>query len=319
MQRTALLNGHKESIKSIAHLPINPHVIASGSRDGSVLIYDVRCNRSESIDLPAPTAAAEGEDPAEHRMSTIRPVNSIQKAHCVDDHPSSSLSSPHQNRILKASRSSAANHILSSPSASSSSSSANKRATPVSCVVFQSEHLLMSGGATDGLVKAWDTRKLYTTSSFKKHSDPVAMYAFDGHIDTSSSSSSSSRCGVSQVVRNTKGFSSLLFNSTRSLLYANCMNNFIYEYNMVSASVKHTRLINQLALVHPGGGGGSGATKAKSTFNSNQSNFIKSCLSSDDAFLLTGSSDFNAYIYSTNINSALTCFKRAMPVCVLIH
>ena len=63
--RLALLKGHTESVKSIAQLPMNPFVLASGSRDGSVLIFDVRFNRSS--------------DPADSTVSYIRAVNSIQK------------------------------------------------------------------------------------------------------------------------------------------------------------------------------------------------------------------------------------------------
>ena len=63
--RLALLKGHTESVRSITHLDSNPSVIATGSRDGSVLIFDVRFNRSS--------------DPADSSISYIRAVNSIQK------------------------------------------------------------------------------------------------------------------------------------------------------------------------------------------------------------------------------------------------
>lgn len=63
--KLALLKGHTESVKSIAQLSINPFVLASGSRDGSVLIFDVRFNRST--------------DPSDSNLSHIRAVNHINK------------------------------------------------------------------------------------------------------------------------------------------------------------------------------------------------------------------------------------------------
>lgn len=63
--RLAILKGHTESVKSITQLASNPFVIASGSRDGSVLIFDVRFNRTS--------------DAADPNVSYIRAVNTIQK------------------------------------------------------------------------------------------------------------------------------------------------------------------------------------------------------------------------------------------------
>lgn len=104
-----------------------------------------------------------------------------------------------------------------------------------------------------------------------------------------------------------KGYSNLLFNSTKSLLYANCMNNFLYEFNFVTNNSNHTRSINHKLN-----------NKSKATYHINTSNFIRSSISKCDNFLLTGSSDFNAYIYPTSVNNQFSRhFKRSFPAIVL--
>ena len=140
--RLALLKGHTESVKSIAQLPMNPFVLASGSRDGSVLVFDIRFNKSiESSD---------------ETTSYIRAVNSIQRAHFTETHTSGLSASPfsgpargshsrHLN-VLKTKQTNM-NHSHSTCSASL------RRSSPVASVVFQNEHLLISAGATDGLIK----------------------------------------------------------------------------------------------------------------------------------------------------------------------
>ncbi len=245
--RVALLRGHTESVKSISKVPSNSFVIASGSRDGSILIFDTRCNRREEC--------VSNEDTSS--VSSIRSIGSIQRAHCMENRTANCLKSK-------------TNHVA-SPSAA-------KRPCPVSCVLFQNENMLVSTGATDGLVKVWDIRKIHT---YKRNAECQPVYMFDNHLSG-------------------KGYSSLAFNSNQTRLYSNCMNNLIYEHDFIS--YKHTRSIN---------------THWKKPFNVNQSNFIKSCLSNCDNFLLTGSSDSNAYIYSTNLNAGNNEFKRLMPVIVL--
>jgi WD40 repeat protein len=104
-----------------------------------------------------------------------------------------------------------------------------------------------------------------------------------------------------------KGYTNLLFNSTKTLLYANCMNNFLYEFNFVTYNSNHTRSINHKLN-----------NKSTATYHINTSNFIRSSLSKCDNFLLTGSSDFNAYIYPTSVNNQFCHrFKKSMPAIVL--
>ncbi|XP_061174054.1 denticleless protein homolog [Saccostrea echinata] len=72
------------------------------------------------------------------------------------------------------------------------------------------------------------------------------------------------------------GYSNLVFDSTSSQLFANCRDDVIYQYDVINLNPKP---------VHCYRG------------HQNGSFFIKACLSPDDEYLLTGSSDEMAYIY----------------------
>ena len=172
-ERIATLKGHSESVKSIANLPSNPFLVGTGSRDGSVLIFDIRFNRTT--------------DPADNE-ALIRSVNCIQPAHFIDNQ--STQLHHRSTRISNAlkSRTSALNSSpMSSQSSHHSHSTANKKPSPVSCVAFQSEHLIVSAGATDGLIKVWDLRKIYPS---KKHIDQIPLYIFDNQTNSFAAMSS---------------------------------------------------------------------------------------------------------------------------------
>lgn len=142
----------------------------------------------------------------------------------------------------------------------------------------------------------WDIRKI----RIKK---PISVF------ENSASHESNKTSHNHSVSKNIKGYSNLLFNNSRTLLYANCMNNYIYEYNFFTYNNIHTRIINKHEHRE--------ASEKKYTFNLNQSNFIKSSLSSCDNFILTGSSDFNAYIYPIKSNNIPYCLRNKIPVIVL--
>ncbi|XP_055381821.1 protein lethal(2)denticleless [Condylostylus longicornis] len=125
-------------------------------------------------------------------------------------------------------------------------------------LVFQDDNTLVSCGAGDGVIKIWDLRRNY--SCFKreplpKHSLPYA--------------------GTSTF----KGFTNLLCDDPGNRLYANCMDNTIYCYNLSSYSSKP---IEKYVGFRNG------------TF------YIKSCLSPDGQYLISGSSDEKAYIWNIN-------------------
>lgn len=133
-------------------------------------------------------------------------------------------------------------------------------------LVFQDDNTLISCGAGDGLIKVWDMRRNY--SLFKREPQPKHCLPYPG-------------------TSTLKGFTNLITDRSGLKLYASCMDNNIYCYNIGSYS-------GQVIQTYSG---------AKiSSF------YIKSCLSPDDQYLLSGSSDGKAYIWNVN---------NAKPVCTL--
>ncbi|KAL7737796.1 hypothetical protein ACLKA6_006184 [Drosophila palustris] len=135
------------------------------------------------------------------------------------------------------------------PSNSNTSSS-------ITGLAFQDNDTLISCGAGDGVIKVWDLRRNY--SAYKKEPLPRHSLPYAGHSTF-------------------KGFTNLIVDAAGTRLYANCMDNTIYCYNLVSYTPKPLACYKGLL---------------NSTF------YIKSCLSPDGKYLLSGSSDERAYIWN---------------------
>ncbi|PIK55187.1 putative denticleless protein-like isoform X1 [Apostichopus japonicus] len=130
----------------------------------------------------------------------------------------------------------------------------------VTSVLFQSDNLLLSSGSADGIVKMWDVRAL--PKKQKKTPDPYYGYHYGGNS------------------QGKHGFSSLTIDSSRSRFYANCTDGVVYAYDCVGVL--------------------SGQPAAKYSGHVNSTFYVKSLLSPDDQYLLSGSSDSNAYIWKTD-------------------
>lgn len=137
----------------------------------------------------------------------------------------------------------------------------------ITAVLFQDEHTLLSSGATDGIIKAWDIRKHY--SSHKHLPCPKYTFPYQG-------------TNIRQ------GYSSLVFDSSRRLLFANCLDNVIYLFDCCSYQ-----------------------EKAVATYEGHQNRtfYVKAAISSDDRYILSGSSDHCAYIWKVS--------KPGKPLCQL--
>ena len=212
--------GHSRSIKVATFPQNNCNVFATGGRDGAIIIWDTRSS-SETGEV-------------------------MQK---VD------------NKILNA-------HIGGPTTPSTTRRRNNRSATPknagnmgnssVTGLVFQDENTLISCGPGDGLIKAWDLRRCYST--LKK--EPIAKYNLPYAGSTTF-----------------KGFTNLVVDSSGTKLYASCMDSNIYCYNIGTFS-KNPVMVYTGAQI--------------------KSFYIKSCLSPDDKYLLSGSSDEKAYIWNVN-------------------
>jgi len=249
-ERVSLLRGAKESVKSVSTLRGNPFLVASGSLDGSVLIFDSRCNKKSD------------------EQHTIGPINTISPAHI-----SSSYVPALHGKSTRA------------RSAALAAASAANRVSPVSAVLFFSDHLIFSSGATDSIIKLWDIRKIYHSTTHGKASpiDPVPLISFKNKFN------------------GTKGYSCLALNHASTRLYATCMDSCIYEYD----------LANEMNLIAIGPVGPNKCVlkdeQGLSVFKKHKtsSNYIKSCVSLCDNFMLSGSSDSIGYVYPLRFRERL--------------
>ncbi|CAH0581678.1 unnamed protein product [Chrysodeixis includens] len=132
----------------------------------------------------------------------------------------------------------------------------NHRAISITGLVFQDDMTLISCGECDGNIKVWDLRKnynIYKREPLPKHSIPY--------------------CGSSTK----NGYTNLIIDDARMRLYASCMDNVIYCFNIST----YNAMPEQRYIGHE-----------NSTF------YIKTCLSPDSMYLVSGSSDKNAYIWN---------------------
>ncbi len=173
--------------------------------------------------------------------------------------------------------------------------------------LFQSKHFVILKS-----IKVWDTRKIYTCSA-KKYVDQSPLYMFDNQTKTVANH-------LPAGGKSSKGYSNIIMNNAGTRLYANCLNSLIYEYNYQTYNQSHARILNSTNLQKFNAGQASkpvGEDTPKTRYHTNQSNFIKSKISQCDNYILTGSSDFNAYIYPTHVNSDRESFRKHLPVIVL--
>ncbi|XP_038214997.1 protein lethal(2)denticleless [Zerene cesonia] len=137
------------------------------------------------------------------------------------------------------------------------------RAISITGLVFQDDLTLISCGECDGNIKVWDLRKnynIYKREPLPKHSIPY--------------------CGSSTK----NGYTNLIIDDAGTRLYASCMDNVIYCFNIST----YNSLPEQRYIGHE-----------NSTF------YIKTCLSPDSMYLVSGSSDKNAYIWNVKYSEPI--------------
>ncbi|CAG9762422.1 unnamed protein product [Ceutorhynchus assimilis] len=200
---------HNRSVKTVAFQKENSSVLATGSRDGSIILWDTR----------SPV-----------KIGWVGPLDYIIK----NGHVSKDISLTTNKKKITFKMSSVKS---------------------VTGLVFQNSNTLISCGAGDGMIKFWDLRKHYSTNSKPR---PSHLIPYSG-----------------KTAKN--GFSNLLIDNSRIKLYANCLDNTIYCYNVAGRN-----------------------TEPVMTYTGHQNNsfYIKSCMSKDENYLISGSSDGHAYIWN---------------------
>nr|XP_031859866.1 uncharacterized protein CI109_004714 [Kwoniella shandongensis]KAA5526938.1 hypothetical protein CI109_004714 [Kwoniella shandongensis] len=148
----ATLRGHTSSVKTTVFFdPSRSHsdpsvsssVIATGGRDGNILIYDIRCQGRPSRDSESPSPSPESTGSSSRRNSRERYRDGVPGF--AAQHSGSSLDPV---MILKAAHGDGKRHT---------GRTATRSVT--SLVALQSmPGMLASGGSYDGIVKLWDLR-----------------------------------------------------------------------------------------------------------------------------------------------------------------
>ncbi|CAF4953094.1 unnamed protein product [Pieris macdunnoughi] len=137
------------------------------------------------------------------------------------------------------------------------------RAISVTGLVFQDDQTLISCGECDGIIKVWDLRKNYSVH----RREPLPKHAIP-------------YCGMSTK----NGYTNLIIDNARMRLYASCMDNYIYCFNIST----YNTIPEQRYRGHE-----------NSTF------YIKTSLSPDSMYLVSGSSDKNAYIWNVKYSDPI--------------
>ncbi|KAL3312368.1 hypothetical protein Ciccas_009041 [Cichlidogyrus casuarinus] len=127
----------------------------------------------------------------------------------------------------------------------------------VTCVNYFDEYSLFSSGSTDCAIKLWDLRMFSKRQKHKLAPKMTMTYR-----------------GLSQKML---GYSDLVISSDKSRLFASCMDNCVYQYDLANLAPQRPSFLYNGHVVN--------------------SFYIRMDLSKDGSFLACGSGDGNAFIY----------------------
>ena len=150
----------------------------------------------------------------------------------------------------------------------------------ITSLIFREKHQLISASSVDGAVKIWDTRKTYTNNK-----NPLAWHTFPF---PGTSAGAHVRC-FSYPGR---GFASLILDYSKTRLFANCMDNTIYQYDCAAFQQKPVAAYRGHRM---------------------QTFYIKLAASPCGTYLLSGSSDGMAYIWHTGYHGDTTASTTNIP------
>ena len=192
---TFTMAGHTSSVKQVSFQSGNSNVLATSSRDGSVLVWDLRCKGQEG------------------------PVRGLKSSLNGDEEPSATQAERHAG-CINAIREAAMQTILKSSPArdcpSRSEPQARRGEISVTTLAFlppDREHLLLTGSEADASVKLWDLR---TTHSRRRHSATPL---------------SSTKPPESHIRHRNFGLTSMALSGDAARLYTLCRDSTVYAYS----------------------------------------------------------------------------------------
>ncbi|THD22241.1 Denticleless protein [Fasciola hepatica] len=212
------------SVRCLSLMPSDTQIFASASRDGSIRIWDIRL-KSDTVNFRGTPGTSS--------------VGLLSQCHLPDWSAQATVENPITRRPRTPRRQ-------------------LTDAQSVTSVLFKNENTLLSAGSTDGSIKMWDLRRIFSIAS-KKKAKPKFILPYRG------------------VSQKRSGYSDLQLNSVHSRLYANCLDNVVYEYDLLRNSTSPVFAY---------------------TGHQTDSFYIKLDVSPDDRYVICGSSDRRAHIYA---------------------
>lgn len=208
----SVLGQHTASLKQVRFQPgqSQGNVLATSGRDGSIQIWDLRCNGGTAVVNPIVLEREAGlQFTALRKISTGCVVNSFFGAHeAMPRHQTRSVG-------LLAPTTTSVDHQPDT----ASRGEVPGRISEVSVTALQwlpsgREHLLLSGCEADASIKLWDIRSIHTS---RNHRAPTPL----SYTATPASHTSWRHFGISSLTLSTNG----------SRLYALCKDNTVYAYS----------------------------------------------------------------------------------------
>jgi len=280
--------GHGSSVKQVRFQPgSNDKVVATSSRDGSIQIWDLRCNgfegpvRDMRVSLE-PTQPQAGGSQLPERMAWVRSVNSIVAAHAT------------REAVLSAANALSSSGSVATDAPSKSESPGRRGDVSVTALAFLPpgrEHLLLTASEANASVKLWDLR---TTHCHRRgRAKPI----------------SSTRQPQSHDRHRQFGLTSLSLSGDGARLYTLCRDSSIYAYSTSHLILGHAPELLSVAS-RPRRSGGPEKEGLGPMYGFRHPRFhattfyVKSSLrpAFDDKseLLSVGSSDGNAVLFATD-------------------
>ena len=209
------LSGHTASVKQVRFQPGHSDIIATSSRDGSVLLWDIRCRtdgckRSVMQISASPEPESEGlviRTPQQQAARDRVPTGAIPDAHGLEIGGTSIVQNPTFERT-KSLRAQA-------PGVKSVS------VTSLAFLGHGRDHLFLTGGQESAAVKLWDLRATHTRRS--RHS--VAL--------------SATQLPQTHSVRRHWALTSINVSSDGSKFFTVCKDNTVYAYSTSHLMLGH--------------------------------------------------------------------------------